>query len=230
MENLITIVLFEDDGQFATRLKNVVEFDGDIKIVRRFEKFEDKCLEELKTLQPKMVILDIEPPLGSSYDGIEAAEKIKQTLELKGCKILILSSHIDEFKICSALINGADGYADKADRKNIINAIRDVHKGDNVFSKSVQKKLPKIVLSLIGSDNMDDFNKVLTDKERIVWAARQQGLSNSAIADKMDITVDGVKFHVNKINKKIKEYKASHSSLWDKIKNFLTKKTKNTLN
>ena len=128
------------------------------------------------------------------------------------------------------MINGADGYADKADKKNIVNAIRDVYNGDNVFSKSVQRMFLKIVLLLIGSENMDDFDKVLTDKERIVWAARQQNLSNSAIADNMDITVDGVKFHVNKINKKIKEYKASHSSLWDKIKNFLTKKTKNTLN
>ena len=88
----------------------------------------------------------------------------------------------------------------------------------------------KIVLLLIGSDNMDDFDKVLTDKERIVWTERQQGLSNSKIAHKMDITVDGVKFHVNKINKKIKEYKASRGSLLDKIKDFLTKKTKNTLN
>lgn len=219
MDNLIKVVLFEDDGHFATHLQRYIEFQNDIKVLRRFEKFEMSCLEELIILKPDLIILDIQVPPNCPYDGIQAAKMIDNTIELNSCKILMLTSHIDEEKICAALINGADGYVEKADRENIINSIRDVHRGDSVLSKSVQKKLLEIVKGLIGGAKIEGFEKELIKKELEIWVARLRGDSYKTIAENMGMTVDGVKFYIRKINKKLRDFKAKHNSILDKIKN-----------
>ncbi len=219
MDNLIKVVLFEDDGHFATHLQRYIEFQNDIKVLRRFEKFEMNCLEELIKLEPDLIILDIQVPPNCPYDGIQAAKMIDNTLELNNCKILMLTSHIDEEKICAALINGADGYVEKTDRENIINSIRDVHRGDSVLSKSVQKKLLEIVKSLIGGAKIEGFEKELTEKELVIWLARIRGDSYKTIAENMGMTVDGVKFYIRKINKKLRDFKAKRYNILGKIKN-----------
>lgn len=224
MNSPITIVLFEDDGKFAAMLKSVLEFQEDIKIVRRFERFEVPCLNELKQIKPSLIILDIEPPFNSPYDGIQACEKISNMPELSSTKLLILSAHIDEYRICTALINGADGYACKSDRENIVQIVRSVQDGEHVFSKSIQQQFFKIVLSLIGSEKLEDFEKTLTEKERAVWDEKRKGKSNKDIAEKMHITIDGVKFHITHYNRKLKDFKASRQSLLDKIEAFLQRK------
>jgi DNA-binding NarL/FixJ family response regulator len=231
MNSPITIILFEDDGHFATNLSNSLQFLSDtsafqqrIKIERKFYFFEDSCLEYLIDNQPNLILLDIEPPLNSPYDGITACEKIRNTPELQNTKILILSAHIDEIKVFTAIINGADGYICKSDLGTIVQDIHKVHCGDNVLSKSIQNQLFRTIRNLKNPERIEGFEATLTEKQRKIWDEKLKGTRYKDIADKMHITIDTVKFHIGNINPKLKDFKAENPNFLDKIKAFLQSK------
>jgi len=88
-------------------------------------------------LKPDVILMDmIMPRMG----GLEAIRKIKE--ECPDARILVLTSFSDDETVFPAIKAGALGYLLKNTTPNILlNAIRDVHKGNSSISPDIANKL-----------------------------------------------------------------------------------------
>jgi hemolysin D len=95
------------------------------------------ALEQIKTLKPDLVLMDIEMP---GIDGIEATKAITQQLEKT--KVIVLSNYDEAHYVDRVLDAGAKGYLLKTTPlEDLVNSIRFVHKGYWQFSPGLLEKL-----------------------------------------------------------------------------------------
>ena len=57
----INIMITDDHSMIREGLKNLLELDGDIKVIAEAENGEE-CLDKLKTFRPDVLLLDINMP------------------------------------------------------------------------------------------------------------------------------------------------------------------------
>ena len=63
----INIMITDDHSMIREGLKNLLELDGDIKVIAEAENGED-CLDKLKTFRPDVLLLDINMPQADSFE------------------------------------------------------------------------------------------------------------------------------------------------------------------
>lgn len=94
-------------------------------------------LEQIKTLSPNIVLMDIEMP---EIDVLKVIRAIAQ--QFPRSKTIVLSSHVEEIDIKKALNAGAKGYLLKtASAEELIHVIRFVNQGYLHFSPGLFEKL-----------------------------------------------------------------------------------------
>lgn len=169
-----------------------------------------EALKQTQELQPDVILMDVRMPI---MNGVEATAAIK--CQYPACKILMLTTFDDDEYIMQALLAGANGYLLKnIPEKDLAQAIIAVHKGIYQLDPAVAQK---VVAALGKSLNKDTASPTppgtspalagpkaavssgLTERELQIlgWAA--QGLSNSEIAQKLQISEGTVKNHISSI-------------------------------
>jgi DNA-binding NarL/FixJ family response regulator len=144
----------------------------------------------VRQLSPNVLIMDIAMPL---LNGAEATRQI--TEESPNTKVIILSSYQDEVHIEASMSAGAAGYLLKATAASeIIEAVREVHKGNAYFSPVSAEKLRAQSISRIGSPKPDPV-KSLTTREAEVFQLVAEGFSNKQIAGELNISIKTVEKH-----------------------------------
>jgi DNA-binding NarL/FixJ family response regulator len=143
-----------------------------------------------------IILMDVRMP---RLDGIEAT---KQVVE-RGCatKVIVLTTFdLDEYAF-TALRAGASGFLLKdAPPEDLLAAIRTVHAGDAVIAPSTTKRLVETyVRGVAAPQSLVDRTASLTEREREVWVAIAQGLTNSEIAEALFVSETTVKTHVGRI-------------------------------
>jgi len=191
-----TIALIEDNLVFASHMKRC--FEGkDIKV----ESISTNVAEFLESRsidfqEIQIVLLDIN--LGKGECGIDGIQKIK-TLIPKA-DVVILSMHDDSKYIFQALCNGAIGFLVKgSDFEDVYQSVKDVLNGGSAMTPSIARKVVEHFAEQKPTSELDD----LTSREFDVALAIKDGLSYKLIADKFDISIDSVRFHVKNIYKKL---------------------------
>jgi len=154
----------------------------------------DECIELFKEHGPDVCILDISMP---KKDGIETAKAIRE-LDSE-VKILILSMHIDKQILNDVLEADINGYLLKnTEKSELLQAIRTVVKGQQVFSDPISKLITDSYLSKSGSQNNDlDLN--ITKREKEILSLIVEGYTSQEIAGKLFIsprTVDTHRFNL----------------------------------
>jgi two-component system, chemotaxis family, protein-glutamate methylesterase/glutaminase len=96
------VLICEDSLVYATALRRMLEYDGDITVVAVCATAEE-AIAALPSVQPDLVTMDIELP---SLDGLQA---VGQIMGLRPLPILVLSSHVGpgSDKAAAALAAGA---------------------------------------------------------------------------------------------------------------------------
>ena len=189
----INIAIADDHSMIREGLKQLLELDGDIKVIAE-AKDGIECMEMLQKQVPNILLLDINMP---QMNGIQVLETIRK--EKIKVKILILTIHNEVEYLMKAVEIGIDGYVLKdSDISVLKKAIYAINGGESYiepsltpyFNKKLEKKKEKRIDSL-------------SKREIQVLELIAEGNFNKEIAQKLFISEKTVKNHVSSIFKKI---------------------------
>jgi DNA-binding NarL/FixJ family response regulator len=158
-----------------------------------------QAVEVARSEGADVVVMDIRMP---NVDGLAATRRL--TAELPDVRVLILTTfEVDEY-VFEALRSGASGFLGKnAEPAELIDAIRLVHRGDQLLSANATRAL--IGRFLRSPDHMTGAGdlSVLTSREREVVALVAVGMSNDDIARHLVVSPHTAKTHVNRAMAKL---------------------------
>ena len=183
MKEKIKVLIADDHEIMRMGLVSLFETDPALAVVGEAADGNEAVRKALK-LHPDVVIMDLMMP---QKDGSEATKEIKSAYPQT--KILLLTTFGTSDGIAHALDAGAEGALLKsAANSDILKAIKRIVAGDKAISNEVRELMDK-------APPVPE----LTERQRIILASITEGLTNIAIADRLGISEDGVKRHVNAI-------------------------------
>ncbi|EAY27192.1 response regulator transcription factor [Microscilla marina] len=190
---MITLYLIDDHALVRLGLKKILSRFDEIKILSDFSSAAE-ALEQLDHVKPDLVLCDISLP---EMDGIEFTKKAKS--KHPDLKVIMLSSHKEEFYVLKAVEAKADGFLHKDVLENeLIEAIKRVNQGGNFYSQDISQI---IINSFVNGDKPSIPQ--LSAREKEVLHFLVEGLSNKEIADKLFISSKTVDNHRANILKKL---------------------------
>lgn len=195
---MINVLLVDDHSMIREGIKQLLELDGDIKVVGEAGNGET-CLRMISSLQPDVVLLDINMP---EMNGLEVLEKLRE----KGSKqkVLILTIHNEVEYLMKAIEIGVSGYLLKDSESSILKkAIYAVNSGESYIDAKMTPLLKEQNYLKEVQREARAKEKLLSTREIEVLCALAEGLYNKEIASKLQISEKTVKNHVSNIFKKI---------------------------
>jgi DNA-binding NarL/FixJ family response regulator len=146
--------------------------------------------------QPDVIIMDLAMP---DTDGFSATAEISRVAP--EVAVLILTMSDDDVTVTKAMRAGARGYLLKgATKEEILRAVTAVADGQAIFGPSVAQR----ILARLGAPATgDDPFPQLTPREHDVLRLLSLGLSNSAIADRLGLSLKTVNNNTSAIFTKL---------------------------
>lgn len=158
-------------------------------------KYEKKVInkeDELDSLSQTLLLL-------STCANIKNEQATVKKLLANGNKILVLDSSPELKTAQKWLSYGANGYGNSFMSSSYLNsAIETINDGLIWLVPEVSTQLIKAFTQTISSSN-DEILKDLTKMENQIALLLKDGLSNTKIADKLDISINTVKTHIKSI-------------------------------
>ncbi|NOU93877.1 response regulator [Paenibacillus sp. LMG 31456] len=194
-ETAIKVLLVDDHEMVRIGLAAVLSTEDDIEVVGEASNGVDgiRLAQEYK---PHVVLMDL---VMEGMDGIETTRRLLQLYP--DCKVIVLTSFLDDEKMYPVIEAGAFSYLLKTSRAaEIASAIRAAVKGQSILESQVASKImnrfrqPKLVAPA---------HEDLTDREMEVLRLIASGKSNQDVADDLFIGIKTVKFHVTNILAKL---------------------------
>jgi DNA-binding NarL/FixJ family response regulator len=159
----------------------------------------DELLARVDAEMPDVAIVDIRMPPTHTDEGLKAAHEIRRRHPQMG--ILIVSQYVEAGVATRLLAESPErlGYLLKErvrDPEDFVGALERVADGGSALD-------PEIVSGLLGGGRGNGALESLTPREREVLEVVAEGLSNQAIADRLDIALRSVEKHVSAIFTKL---------------------------
>jgi DNA-binding NarL/FixJ family response regulator len=150
--------------------------------------------------QPDVVVIDIRMP---RVDGIAATERIIASGATS--RVLVLTVFGDERSVYDALRAGASGFVLKdATREELVDAVRQVARGDQVLSPRVTRDIIAQYLRRPPvTDRVPAELETLSARELEIMGLVGRGLTNADIAERLFLGPGTVKTHVAHILAKL---------------------------
>jgi len=190
---MINVVIYDDHDLPRESLGALLSSADDMTCIGSFENC-NHVLEQIRSLRPDIVLMDIEMP---GIDGISAVRMIKK--EFPEIRIIMQTVFEDEARIFASLQAGAEGYILKnASAERIIDSIREVNAGGASMTPSVALRVMKYFNQV---KSVVDYS--LTSKEKEVLALLAEGNSYKMAAAKLGITYSTVNSHIKNIYEKL---------------------------
>jgi DNA-binding NarL/FixJ family response regulator len=197
---VLRLVLAEDNLLVREGIRQLLSSVVDIDLVAVCTD-RDSLVAAAESLKPDAVVTDVRMPPDHSDEGIQAAERLRQTSP--GTGVVVLSQYSDAEYALKLFAQGAAGRAyllkeRVSDVDQLVRAIRDVARGGSVVD-------PKIVEVLIAARERraETPLRSLTPRERDVLGVIAEGKNNSAIAADLFLTERAVEKHINAIFSKL---------------------------
>ena len=191
----INIMITDDHSMIREGLKNLLELDGDIKVIAEAVDGQD-CLDKLETINPDVLLLDINMPVMNGLDVLKNLKNRKNKV-----KVLVLTVHNEVEYLMKAVDIGINGYVLKDSESAVLKkAIISIASGENYIQPSL---IPALNAKMIEKD--EDGLKLdnLTTREIEVLKLLAVGMYNKEVAETLNISERTVKNHVSNIFKKL---------------------------
>ena len=188
----IRILIADDHPIVRQGLSDLLIPRNGMKVVGEAENGR-QAVEMAQQLKPDLILMDMIMP---ELNGAEATALIRDTDP--GARILILTSFGNEDILEEALQAGAQGFLLKDSQPDdLLQAVRTVYQGQLILP-------PHLVLKLIKKPGPKvELEADLTDREREVMFAVEQGMSNKEIAEQLNISINTVRSHISNMLKKL---------------------------
>lgn len=204
MSERIRVLLVDDQELIRLGFRLVLEAEPDIEVVGEAADG-DEAVRAVAAHSPDVVLMDIRMP---RTDGIAATRAIVHAHP--GTRVLVLTTFdLDEYAF-GALDAGASGFLLKdAQRAELTAAIRAVHRGDAVLAPAVTRRVIErarhggAAAAPPATGSAGDPLAELTDRERDVFLAMADGLTNAEIAQRLFLGESTVKTHVGRVLAKV---------------------------
>ena len=188
----IRILLADDHALVRDGMKNLLEDIADFSVIGEASDGQE-VIRKIKELLPDIVTLDLSMPL---MNGLETIEVIRR--DFPKTKILVLTMHENEEYAFHAYKSGAGGYLLKnSEKRDLVNAIRAVHKGEKFFSRTVSGVTAK------NYESQKKSSIPITRREKEILRLIVDGLTNQEIADKLFISPRTVDTHRSNLMQKL---------------------------
>lgn len=192
----LRVVIAEDHYLFREGTRQLLESSGEIDVVAAVGDA-DTLLDQIETLRPDAVVVDIRMPPNHQTEGIDAARQIRRQYPTTG--VVVLSQYVNAVYAFELFQDGTEGLAyllkDRVgDVDELRRAVTTVARGGSVID-------PAVVERLLARDGVNHSDRIadLTDREHSVLREMAQGKSNSAIAENLFISESSVEKHINAI-------------------------------
>jgi DNA-binding NarL/FixJ family response regulator len=196
----IRVVLAEDNFLLRTAVEQLIATQDDLDLVAVCSDL-PTLLAAIDEHHPDVVLTDIRMPPTGTDEGLQAAALLRTTSPQTG--VVVLSQYAEPQYALDLLEKGAArrAYLLKervSDVGQLVNAIRDVHRGGSVIDPVVVEAL----VAARSSRSPSPFDS-LTPRERETLGEMAQGKSNAAIAAALFLTERAVEKHINAIFSKL---------------------------
>jgi DNA-binding NarL/FixJ family response regulator len=199
MEPKIRVYLVDDQAMIRAAVKSFLGQRERFEVVGSCGDAR-KALEEIQTVRPDVIILDITMPGLSGLDAIPLIRKA-----VPKARIVMLTHHEGETVVEQALKAGAEGYLSKdSEPAELALAIEAVHRGDPFVS-------PKVAAGLVTGFRAGRDGEVaprsrlgvLTPREREVFQLLALGKSNKEVAVTLEMSLGTAKKHRENLQRKL---------------------------
>lgn len=198
---VIRVLLADDQALVRAGFRVLVGLAPDIEIVG--EAADGATAVDLaRSLRPEVVLMDIKMP---GTDGVQATRQIAADPDLRGVRVIILTTFEEDEYIFTAIHAGASGFLVKdTEPEDLVSAIRVVARGDALLSPGVTRRLIARIAGHGPARPVDaSALSVLTEREREVLALVASGMTNDQIGAALYISPVTAKTHINRTMAKL---------------------------
>jgi DNA-binding NarL/FixJ family response regulator len=194
-EGQLRVLLADEQSLFREAVKVVLSSEGDLDVVAEARDGVQAVAEAERT-QPDVALLDADLP---NCDGIRATHLI--LARVPGCRVIVFSGQEDERVLLEAMEAGASGYLSKeAPLAELIEATRAVHRGEALVPpRMLGALLQRVIHRRRERDEAIRRMTNLTRREREVLALLAQGADNDLIAQRLVISPETARTHVQNV-------------------------------
>ena len=199
----LRVLLVDDQPLFRRALATLIGAQFDMTVVGEAENGRD-ALEKVRNLRPDLVVMDVNMPVASGPDGVNAIRSAGFTTP-----IVMLTVSEDDDDLFESIKAGANGYLLKNVKpEQLFEDLRGVMRGEAPIAPAVASKLLDAlrtggIPARGGSAVPAPEDTVLTRRESEVLQLVAAGMSNKEIANELTITEGTVKNHVHNALEKL---------------------------
>ena len=195
----VRVLIVDDDELMRAGLRGVLSSDDAIEVVGEAGDGREAAYRT-RLLNPDVVLMDVRMP---DLDGISATRELLASHP--EVRVMILTTFEQDDYIFGALSAGASGFLLKRTRpEELIAAIHTVAAGDSLLSPSVTSRVVERMAGQRPPDAARDPRlDELTPREIEVLELVAEGRPNRAIAERLGISDQTVKFHLASISGKL---------------------------
>ena len=199
----IRVLIADDQPLMRSAIRTCLAAEADLTVVAEAVDGRD-AVRQAERLRPGVVVMDIRMPV---MDGIEATRRITGLGGDPPVRVLVMTTFDLDENIIDALRAGASGFLVKdAPPEELIRAVRLIGAGQALLSPSVTRRLLDLrgrTLPPLQSAAGEAALGSITARERTVLKLVARGLSNSEIAQVMDLALSSVKTHIGHLLTKL---------------------------
>lgn len=202
-----TLLLIDDHPMLRNGLKQLIALDERLQVVAEAGNGIDG-VALAQQYDPDLILLDLNMP---GLNGLDTLTQLRE-IALSG-RVVVFSVSDNEEDVVSALKRGADGYLLKdMEPEALLKALHQAAAGQIVLSEA----LTPILVARLREPQPAQTREInqLTRRERDILQLLSDGMTNKAIARKLDISESTVKVHVKYLLKKMNLKSRLEAAVW----------------